>query len=86
MGDNTAAATNPPQQTTQKVPLARLELGSTGDGVVQLQERLIALGYLSGTADGNFGSNTKTAVKRFQAALGLSQTGVATVTLQERCV
>ena len=84
VGDNTAAATNPPQQTTQKVPLARLELGSTGDGVVQLQERLIALGYLSGTADGNFGSNTKTAVKRFQAALGLSQTGVATVTLQEK--
>ncbi len=84
VGQNAPAATNPPQQTAQRVPFARLELGSTGDGVVQLQERLIALGYLSGTADGNFGSNTKTAVKRFQAALGLSQTGVATVTLQEK--
>lgn len=84
VGQNTTAATNPPQQSAQRVPFARLELGSTGDGVVQLQERLIALGYLSGTADGNFGSNTKTAVKRFQAALGLSQTGVATVTLQEK--
>ena len=84
VGQNTTTATNAPQQTTQKVAIARLELGSTGDGVVQLQERLIALGYLSGTADGNFGSNTKTAVKRFQAALGLSQTGVATVTLQEK--
>ena len=79
-----SGSTAAPQQVTQRVPFERLELGSTGEGVEQLQQRLIDLGYLSGTADGNYGSNTKTAVKRFQAALGLSQTGVATVTLQEK--
>lgn len=62
----------------------RLEQGSEGDGVMQLQKRLAELGYLSGTADGKFGANTKTAVKLFQKALGLSQTGVATVSLQEK--
>ena len=64
--------------------LVRLEQGDTGAEVRQLQERLIELGYLSGNADGNFGANTKLAVKRFQKTLGLSQTGVATVSLQEK--
>jgi len=62
----------------------RLEQGDVSEDVRLLQERLIELGYLSGTADGQFGANTKLAVKRFQKALGLSQTGVATVSLQEK--
>jgi len=49
--------------------------GSRGDRVRQLQRRLKALGFLNDTADGAFGARTEAAVKRFQAALGQSQTG-----------
>jgi peptidoglycan hydrolase-like protein with peptidoglycan-binding domain len=45
--------------------------------------RLNQLGYASGSADGVFASQTEEALKRFQAAVGLPQTGVtdaATVT------
>ena len=45
--------------------------------VVPLQRRLKALGYLSGSADGYFGSNTYRAVRNFQSRNGLSVTGVA---------
>ena len=45
--------------------------------VIPLQRRLKALGYLSGSADGYFGSNTYRAVRNFQSRNGLSVTGVA---------
>ena len=45
--------------------------------VVPLQRRLKALGYLSGSVDGYFGSNTYRAVRNFQSRNGLSVTGVA---------
>ena len=45
--------------------------------VVPLQRRLKALGYLSGSADGYFGSNTYRAVRSFQSRNGLAVTGVA---------
>ena len=80
----TATPTPAPQTVTQRVALERLEMGMSGDAVLQMQQRLIELGYLSGSADGNFGAQTKAAVKAFQKALGLSQTGVATVALQEK--
>ena len=76
--DPTTAATRAPYTFT------RLEQGSEGEEVLRLQNRLIELGYLTVTADGKFGANTKSAVKLFQKALGLSQTGVATVSLQEK--
>ena len=41
-----------------------------------LQNRLIALGYLAGSADGKFGRDTKSAVIAFQKANGLSADGV----------
>jgi hypothetical protein len=52
-------------------------VGSTGDGVKQLQQKLIDLGYLYGKPDGKFGNYTADAVKLAQKALGLEQTGVA---------
>ena len=52
-------------------------IGSTGDGVKQLQQKLIDLGYLSGSPDGKFGKWTAEAVKTAQKALGLEETGVA---------
>ena len=58
--------------------LADMQKGSNGDDVVKLQQRLIDLGYLTGTADGDFGGKTETALKAFQAANGLEETGIAT--------
>lgn len=43
-----------------------LEKGSTGETVKEVQEILIELGYLSGTADGQFGGLTEDAVKKYQ--------------------
>ncbi len=54
-----------------------LRVGSEGPEVVSLQNRLIALGYLTGSADGKFGSNTRTALIAFQKANGLVRDGVA---------
>ena len=53
-----------------------LRYGSEGAEVTTLQNRLIALGYLAGSADGKFGRNTKSAVIAFQKANGLSADGV----------
>ena len=54
-----------------------LEQGDSGDAVKALQKRLIELGYMNGTADGDFGSATKAAVKLFQKQAGLTADGVA---------
>lgn len=53
-----------------------LRYGSEGAEVTTLQNRLIALGYLAGSADGKFGRDTKSAVIAFQKANGLSADGV----------
>ena len=52
-----------------------LRNGSSGDDVVTLQKRLIALGYLYSTADGQYGPATLSAVKTFQQVNGLSVDG-----------
>lgn len=54
-----------------------LRYGSEGADVVTLQNRLIKLGYLRGTADGKFGRDTKSALIAFQKANGLKTDGVA---------
>lgn len=54
-----------------------LRLGSSGAQVKILQNRLIVLGYLSGTADGEYGATTETAVAAFQKRNGLDNDGVA---------
>ena len=48
-----------------------------GEAVSALQTRLKALGYYSGTVDGDFGSGTITAVKSFQEQNGLKADGIA---------
>ena len=53
-----------------------LSKGSKGEDVKAIQVRLIALGYLSGKADGGFGKQTEIAVKDFQAAAALKVTGI----------
>ena len=51
--------------------------GCTGDAVLALQQKLIDLGYLGGTADGKFGDETEKAVRNFQQKNGLKADGLA---------
>lgn len=51
--------------------------GSSGESVTHLQYRLIALGFATGTPNGEYGAATTASVKLFQAANGLEETGVA---------
>jgi len=50
-------------------------VGSSGPDVLQLQQRLTALGYWSGPLDGSFGGVTEQAVFALQKAAGLSPSG-----------
>ena len=54
-----------------------LRMGMTGSEVRQMQERLIALGYLTGKADGIYGTGTANAVIAFQRNNGLKKDGIA---------
>ena len=51
--------------------------GSSGDSVEKLQQALKIKGYYKDTVDGKFGNATENAVKAYQKAMGLSQTGKA---------
>ena len=51
--------------------------GSSGDSVEKLQQALKIKGYYKSVVDGKFGANTESAVKAYQKAMGLSQTGKA---------
>jgi len=62
------------------VPMFRsLAVKSEGADVAQLQSFLLGLGFFSGDVDGSFGSSTRSAVKAWQASLGVSDTGVVEV-------
>ena len=50
--------------------------GSEGEGVRELQEILLSLGYYTGQVDGQFGSGTRDAVKIFQAQHDLEPDGI----------
>lgn len=52
-----------------------LEVGSRGDDVTKVQQRLIQYGYMSGTADGRYGEATRDAVIWFQQRNGLTVDG-----------
>ena len=58
------------------VPAFRtLELGMTGADVAQLQQLLADLGFLTPTPDGHLRTSTVAAIERWQASLGMEQTG-----------
>lgn len=57
-----------------------LTVGMTGNDVYALQERLIELNYLSGVADGVFGTETQTALTAFQRNNNLTADGTAGAT------
>ena len=58
----------------QYEPLQRY---SKGDSVVALQTALVDLGYLTGSADGNLGAQSESAISAFQTAVGLEANGIA---------
>lgn len=71
---------------THTVSHTALASGSKGNAVKTLQQQLIRLGYLSGSADGSFGSTTETAVKAYQKSCSLQQTGKADLALQLKLI
>ncbi len=66
-----------PAPTAIQGQLVTLRKGSSGSAVSLLQEALINLGYLTGTADGNYGDQTEAAVRAFQRVNGLTVDGTA---------
>ena len=74
-------ATATPKPGTTAAPATNtngtLKVGSTGADVKTLQQKLIELGYLKGTADGVFGKQTASAVKAYQKASNLTADGIA---------
>jgi len=67
----------------EKIVYTQFEKGAKGDNVKALQERLNALGYDVGTADGSFGNKTKAGIELFQKQNKLAVNGIATVKTQE---
>nr|WP_242822561.1 spore cortex-lytic enzyme [Caloramator australicus] len=58
------------------IEAASYKVGSKGDIVKKIEEKLKALGYFKGNPDNYFGQDTKDAVKRFQRAKGLKVDGI----------
>jgi YVTN family beta-propeller protein len=77
---NPATATPTVTFTPTQPPLTRNLFLQTpnmsGDDVLQLQQRLLALGYSVGKPDGSFGPMTDAAVKSFQQVNGLKVDGI----------
>jgi len=68
--------------TTPIQPIAEPNLtpvaapGSRGEAVLDVQRKLVAAGYSPGPIDGIYGAKTESATRAFQAAHGLSSSGV----------
>lgn len=59
-----------------------LNVGDTGEAVLNLQRRLVELGYANGTPNGQYGQATVNAVAFYQQCNGLEPDGMATAWLQ----
>ena len=76
-----------PEPTAAPTPAVfhEMVLGSRGEEVLNLQNRLIELGYLAeGTADGAYGNMTANAVRAAQKVFGMAEDGIASVAFQTR--
>ncbi|MEX0371342.1 MAG: murein L,D-transpeptidase [Tateyamaria sp.] len=61
----------------QTVPAKALKPGETGDAVVVMRNRLMAMGFLKRTNTQSYDQNVQAAVQQFQLAHGLAADGVA---------
>lgn len=73
-----------PTLSPTPTPEQDVKLGSSGVQVTNVQKRLKELGFYSGKATGKFDASLETAVKRFEGAMGLQKTGIATIALQRQ--
>ena len=71
-----ASVETPPLEAYQAVPVTYKKT-TYAYGAMLLQRKLIALGFLSGEADGVYGADSAAAVKALQEASGLEATGEA---------
>ena len=81
-------------QAEQSKEYAVLQFGDRGDGVLQLKQRFVELGYMtednagfSGSATNAadfYGPVTKSAVEQFQQVVGLPNSGIADNETQQR--
>lgn len=62
-------------QGRQQISSTSVGVGNAGTKVMQIQNRLIKLGYMNGTASGVFDVETEAAVRRFETACGTEPTG-----------
>ncbi|MCC6001722.1 MAG: L,D-transpeptidase family protein [Pararhodobacter sp.] len=60
-----------------RVPSGGLRPGQSGDGVIALRNRLIAMGYMPRVATASYDAAMQQAVQRFQVAHGLEPDGIA---------
>lgn len=67
--------TMPPTSAPTATPAGSLKLGSTGDQVRQVQQKLKQLGFYKGSVDGDFGEGTEKAVIAFQKQYKLTADG-----------
>jgi len=75
----TSKPTPTPPPLTPEVPAPstlRLQMGSSGLQVQQVQEKLIALNYYSGALDGKYGYGTVVAVRAFQEVNKIKADGI----------
>lgn len=63
--------------TAAPTDIPTLKKGSTGQAVKELQQRLIEMNFLAGSADGDYGNKTVQAVKDFQLVNNLKSDGIA---------
>lgn len=66
-----------PVEIDENETLPTLMRGNINEDVRAMQQALIDMGYLDDVADGNFGRKTEAAVRAYQAAMGLVETGIA---------
>ena len=64
------------------VEYRNLNVGDSGEEVMNLQRRLVELGYANGTPNGEYGQATISAVAFYQQCNGLEPDGLATAWLQ----
>lgn len=67
--------TNNAEQTQSQEVLSKI--GSRGDEVRRIQNKLKSLGFFTGTVDGIYGVQTQSAVKRYQKSVGIAADGIA---------
>lgn len=74
---NSSSASKSSSSASSSSSSSALKLGSSGDKVTKLQNRLTELGFYNDMVTGYFGEATQAAYKKFQKAAGVTVDGIA---------